>query len=146
MFWRGIMRLYNTLESLIQVNAGTGIDLSKFGYGMIGDGQGNVYTGQGHDFNHAQPLREPFVQGYLSPTGSMRLHLHGNGLNEITAGNLWNHDRSEKRSLDGYEASMASLRAENLGWKKYGSIESAQEAYDELRQVGEAIKNLYRGI
>ena len=61
----------------------------------------------------------PFVGGVAM--GGVDLHLHGPDRTTLTGGYLKAHDGStaSPRFLNGYEAAMADLYAQNLGLKRY---------------------------
>lgn len=66
---------------------------------------------------------QPFLVGYDMPGTGTQLHLHGQNLNTITHGHIvpYGHSPGQRPlvELNGFDASMASLRAENLGFKKF---------------------------
>lgn len=52
---------------------------------------------------------------YDLPESGVQLHLHGPDPDTITHGRLYDYERRPLKDLNGYEASMASLRADTLG-------------------------------
>jgi len=66
---------------------------------------------------------KPFQFGYDLPGTKTQLHLHGDDEDTITHGHIvpYGHKPNEKPfvELNSFQASLASLDAENIGFKKF---------------------------
>ena len=80
-------------------------------------GLSQMYTGPVHP--PGLMGAQPFQTGYNFPGTGTQLHLHGPDNNTITYGTIMDQNRNVLSELNGYESSMAALRAENLGFKKF---------------------------
>jgi len=63
---------------------------------------------------------EPFKVGYDLPESKLQLHLHGPDENTISHGYFkdYKQNKIEGSDINGFQASMAVLKAEQLGFKK----------------------------
>ncbi|MBI5398203.1 hypothetical protein HZB03_01945 [Candidatus Woesearchaeota archaeon] len=62
---------------------------------------------------------QPFQMAYDLPETGTQLHLHGPDRTTITEGRIYSYDRKVLQDkIGGYDASMAALGAEQLGFKK----------------------------
>ncbi|MBN1544534.1 hypothetical protein JW898_03675 [Candidatus Woesearchaeota archaeon] len=65
------------------------------------------------------PDHQPFQTGYDLPATGRQLHLHGPDRNTITYGKIVDYSRNVLKELNGYDSSIASHNAEQIGLRKF---------------------------